>query len=119
MTEWLMMWLYLLAGPVVWGLFGFGIINGREKMRILRRPWAAVPEPAPKVSVLMPAKDEAGQIEKCVVSVLGQTYPNFEVIVADDRSTDGTGEILDKLASKDSRLRVVHIQQGTLPPGWG
>ena len=68
--------------------------------------------------MLIPAKDEADKIEKCVRSVLAQDYSNFEIDVIDDRSTDGTGQILDDIASKDSRLRVVHLT-GDLPPGWG
>src|SRR5207302_1066258 len=95
------------------------MINGRTKMEILKRPKSPLPEAPPKVSVLIPAKDEAGQIGKCVSSVLQQDYTNFEVIVTDDRSTDGTGEILDEMAAKDSRLRVVHLKEGSLPPGWG
>src|SRR4051812_15164518 len=95
------------------------MVKGRKRMRILARPAPAIPQPPPSVSVLIPAKDEANQIEKCVSSVLRQDYPNFDVIVIDDRSTDGTGEILDRLASQDSRLRVAHLQDGTLPPGWG
>jgi glycosyltransferase involved in cell wall biosynthesis len=95
------------------------MINGRTKMEILKRPSSPVPDPPPKVSVLIPAKDEVKQIEKCVSSVLRQDYPNFEVIVSDDRSTDGTGEVLDAIAAKDSRLRVVHLKEGSLPSGWG
>src|SRR5205823_11959854 len=72
---------YFLVGPFFWGFLGFGIINGRGKMEILRRPSSPVPQPAPRVAVLIPAKDEAGQIEKCVSTVLGQDYPNFEVNV--------------------------------------
>ena len=118
-TEWILFCAYLLVGPVFWGLLGFGIINGRGKMEILKRPKSPVPQPPPRVAVLIPAKDEAGQIERCVNSVLAQDYPNFEINVIDDRSTDGTGEILDRIAAKDSRLRVVHLKDGSLPPGWG
>src|SRR5213078_501526 len=63
---------YFFLGPFVWGFLGFGIINGRGKMEILKRPSSPVPQPAPRVAVLIPAKDEAGQIEKCVSSVLAQ-----------------------------------------------
>jgi chlorobactene glucosyltransferase len=117
--EWILGWAYLLLGPLAWGLLGFVMVKGRSRMRILDRPAPAIPQPPPSVSVLIPAKDEAGQIEKCVTSVLRQDYPNFDVIVIDDRSTDGTGAILDGLAAHDPRVRVVHLTHGALPPGWG
>lgn len=118
-AQWIWLCLYFIVGPFFWGLLGFGIINGRGKMEILKRPSSPVPQPPPRVAVLIPAKDEAGQIEQCVSCVLAQDYPNFEINVVDDRSTDGTGEILDSIAAKDSRLRVVHLKEGSLPPGWG
>lgn len=119
MTEWILGWLYVLLGPGAWALFAFVMIKGRKRMRILVRPAPAVPQPPPKVSVLIPAKDEAQQIERCVASVLAQDYANFEVIVIDDRSTDGTGQILDRISEQDARLKVVHLAEGSLPPGWG
>ncbi|HVT90692.1 MAG TPA: glycosyltransferase [Tepidisphaeraceae bacterium] len=112
-------WLYLLLGPFTWAMFAFVMIKGRRRMEILVRPAPPIPQPPPSISVLIPAKDEAGQIEKCVNSVLKQDYSNFSVIVIDDRSTDGTGKILDDMAAKDSRLKIVHLQEGSLPPGWG
>jgi glycosyltransferase involved in cell wall biosynthesis len=117
--EWILGWIYLLAGPVAWGLFGFAIFKGRGRMKILVRPAPPIPQPSPTVSILIPAKDEARQIEKCVVSVLQQDYPNFDLIVINDRSTDNTGAILDAMAAKDTRLKVVHIRDGELPAGWG
>lgn len=62
----------------------------------------------PMVSVLVPARNEAANIEACVTSLLQQDYANFEVIALDDDSGDGTGEILDRLAAQDARLRVLH-----------
>jgi glycosyltransferase involved in cell wall biosynthesis len=112
-------WIYLLVGPVAWGLFGFAIIKGRARMRILDRPAPPIPQPPPSVSILIPAKDEARQIEKCVRSVLVQDYPNFDLIVINDRSTDNTGDILDAIAAEDARLKIVHIRDGELPSGWG
>lgn len=117
--EWILGWLYLVLGPATWMLFAFVVIKGRARMRILVRPAPPVPSPAPSVSILVPAKDEAKQIERCVASVLRQDYPNFNVIAINDRSTDNTGAVLDALAAKDSRLSVVHIKEGSLPPGWG
>ncbi len=118
-VEWILGWLYLVLGPLTWGLFGFVMVKGRGRMRILSRPAPPLPQPPPSVSVLVPAKDEAEQIERCISSILAQGYPDFEVIAIDDRSTDGTGQILDSLAAKDSRLRPVHLSDGALPPGWG
>lgn len=73
-------------------------------------------EDLPFLSIIVPARNEERQIETCVRSLLGQRYPDFEVIVVDDRSTDATAEILERLASKNSRLRVVHGEP--LPGGW-
>jgi chlorobactene glucosyltransferase len=70
----------------------------------------------PRVSVLVPARNEARVIERCVISLLAQDYPDFDVLVLDDDSTDGTGEILHRLASTDQRLRV--LEGRPLPAGW-
>ncbi|MCH7840508.1 MAG: glycosyltransferase, partial [Planctomycetes bacterium] len=83
---------------------------------------------APRLTVFVAAKDEQNNIEACVTSLLDQDYPNFEVIVIDDRSRDRTPDILRDLkndaeqpsnsASGDARagLRVVTLQD--LPDGW-
>jgi chlorobactene glucosyltransferase len=76
----------------------------------------APPPDALRVSVVIPARNESRNIERCVRSVLGAAYPNFEVIVVDDHSTDGTGDIARRIASEDSRLRV--IEAPALPAGW-
>lgn len=65
---------------------------------------------------MIPARDEAGEIERTVRSHLAQEYPDVRVIVVDDQSRDGTGEIVRALAREDSRVTVV---SGTEPPeGW-
>jgi chlorobactene glucosyltransferase len=76
------------------------------------------PDPAstPRVSLLVPARNEARNIGGCVRGLLAQDYPDFEVIVLDDESTDGTGEILERITTEDARLRVIHGQP--LPAGW-
>lgn len=71
---------------------------------------------APFLSVLIPARDEQANIEACVRSLLAQEYASFEVLVLDDASTDGTAEILSRLAAESTRLQV--LQGEPLPEGW-
>jgi len=71
---------------------------------------------APLVSVIIPARNERRNIERCARSVLSTTYPRLDAIVVDDHSTDGTGEIAAAIAASDSRLRV--ILAPPLPDGW-
>jgi chlorobactene glucosyltransferase len=72
---------------------------------------------ASRVSILVPARNEAGRVLiQSVRSMLAQDYPNFEVIAVDDRSTDNTLELLEEVARGDSRLKVV--RGSSLPAGW-
>ena len=77
---------------------------------------ADVGTPAPFVSVVIPARNEARNIERCVRSVLSTRYPSIEVIVVNDHSTDDTATIARTIAASDTRLRVIEAPQ--LPPGW-
>ena len=74
-------------------------------------------EDAPLVSVVVPARDEAHNIGACVATLLASDYPRFELIVVDDQSRDGTGEIVRVIAERsEGRLRLV---DGATPPaGW-
>jgi chlorobactene glucosyltransferase len=74
------------------------------------------PSNAPLVSICIPARNEERNIRASVDAILSQDYPNFEVIVLDDSSTDATPSILADIASKDSRLHP--ISGSDLPPGW-
>lgn len=68
------------------------------------------------LSVIIPARNEAAGIERCVRSILTSTYTPLEVLVVDDRSTDTTAEIVAGIAREDSRLKLVRGK--TLPDGW-
>jgi hypothetical protein len=70
----------------------------------------------PKVSVILPARNEEHYISRCLDSLLAQDYPNFEIIAINDSSTDRTGEIMKQYASKDPR--VVHVDAPVKPEGW-
>ncbi len=70
----------------------------------------------PLLSVILSARDEEADIEQCLQSILASGYPDLELIVLNDRSTDRTGEIIDQIAAQDSRVQPIHIE--TLPEGW-
>ena len=75
------------------------------------------PEPSPRVTVLVAAKDEEDNIEVCIETMLKQDYPNFEIVAIDDRSGDRTPAILRRLAQRaGGKLRVVTVTQ--LREGW-
>jgi chlorobactene glucosyltransferase len=74
----------------------------------------------PKVSVLIPARNEENNIESCLIGVLNQDYLNLEIIVLNDKSTDRTGEIIREVISrKEYQGKNIKVQEGTeLPSGW-
>jgi glycosyltransferase involved in cell wall biosynthesis len=87
------------------------------------------PSGNPRVSIIVPARNEERDIEACLTRLLELDYDNYEVIAVDDRSTDHTGEIMERIAAKsyaagaragsvaiDPRLRVIHHRE--LPSGW-
>lgn len=77
----------------------------------------ALPVPdAPLISVIVPARNEARNLPRCLTSLLAQTYFRLEVIVVDDRSTDATPHLLAEFAVRDPRLKV--IAGRPLPEGW-
>jgi hypothetical protein len=70
----------------------------------------------PAVSVLFAARDEEEKLPGALNKFLALDYPRYEVVAVDDRSEDGTAEILDTAARSDPRLKVAHIN--SLPAGW-
>lgn len=60
------------------------------------------------ISVIVPVYNTEKYIEKCVMSILNQTYKNLEIILIDDGSTDNSLQICDSLAEKDNRITVIH-----------
>ena len=65
-----------------------------------------------KISVVIPIYNVEDYLEQCIKSVLIQTYKNIEVILVNDGSTDSCPKICEEYASKDTRIRVVHKENG-------
>ena len=110
--------LTVLSGlvAVVWMLRHFQIGHQEGRQSVLHAGCPGPPEDAPKISVVVAAKDEAENIEQCMRTMLAQDYPDFELIVCNDRSTDDTAAIAERVAAEDSRARLINIQ--SLPEGW-
>jgi chlorobactene glucosyltransferase len=72
----------------------------------------------PVVSVVLPARDEQDNIQKCLDSLVRQDYQNYEIIAVNDSSTDATGEILHKLAASNSEREITIINLERKPIGW-
>jgi glycosyltransferase involved in cell wall biosynthesis len=86
---------------------------------IAQAKWNLHPNPAPRVSIVVPARNEAEHIEASLRCLLALDYENYEVLAVNDRSTDATGKLMDRVAASreaHGRLRVVHV--AALPSGW-
>lgn len=66
----------------------------------------------PKISVIVPVYKTEGLLDRCVESIVGQTYKNLEIILVDDGSPDNCPAMCDEWAEKDSRIRVIHKENG-------
>lgn len=65
-------------------------------------------ETLPLISIIVPVYNVKNYLEKCLQSICGQTYKNLEIILIDDGSSDGSGELCDLFAQRDGRIRVIH-----------
>jgi len=72
--------------------------------------------PAPRVSIIVAARDEERHIEPAVRALAQQTYPDYEIIVVDDRSTDATPQVLARVRASEPHLQIVRVD--ALPDGW-
>ncbi len=92
---------------------------GVPKIADISRPaWDRKPSDNPRVSIVVPACNEKADIEATLTRLLSLDYDNYEVIAVDDRSTDPTGEIMERIAAgaPGGRLHVIRIAE--LPSGW-
>lgn len=83
---------------------------------LLPRDRSRPPDRWPRVSLIVPARNEVETLGPAMRSRLADGYPELEVLLVDDRSTDGTRELVDAIAAEDPRVRALHVT--SLPPGW-
>ena len=92
----------------VWMAGGFAHVLVFERNRHHQPDPLELLPSTPLVSVIVPCRNEAAQIEEVIEQLMRSRYPDFEVLAVNDGSTDGTGALLDRLARKFPKLRVVH-----------
>jgi chlorobactene glucosyltransferase len=94
------------------------LVNLILNLRRLPKPSssAPIPQPAPLISVLVPARNEENNIRACLETLLKQDYPNFEILVLDDNSEDATNAIVSGMAARDSRIKL--LRGSPLPDDW-
>jgi hypothetical protein len=106
---------YLVCGLCYWLRVAYGAIR-LHSLPSLSAPSIAELQEWPQLSVVIAACNEADKLEHAARSLLANDYPHLQVAIVDDRSTDGTGQCVDRLAAEDARIVPVHI--AALPEGW-
>ena len=107
---------YAFVGCVYWLWMFVGVIRVVRAVPLLARAECPAPQNWPRLSVIIPACNEGAALESALKSVLQQDYPDLQIILIDDRSTDATAAIVDRMATGDPRILAIHVEQ--LPEGW-
>jgi glycosyltransferase involved in cell wall biosynthesis len=118
-----MHYIHWIAGTILALAWFSRIIDaaiGMPSVADISKPeWGRNPHGNPRVSIIVPARNEEEDIESSLLALLALEYHNYEVIAVNDRSNDRTGEIMERVADQTAvhgRLRVIHHRE--LPAGW-
>ena len=111
-----MSWTSALVCASPWLLLPPLALLREARSRSLDTESGDLPQPPPSISLVLPARNEERNIERCLRSILSTTYPALEVIVVDDHSEDATARIARDMAATDGRLRV--LASPPVPAGW-
>jgi len=114
MTTLAIVWTLLACGAVA-ALYRTAL-GGLDTLGALERDGLEEPPRWPGVSVVVTACDEAATLEPALASLRALDYPSLQIVVVDDRSCDGTAEIVDRIAAQDGRVTAIHVRE--LPDGW-
>jgi Glycosyl transferase family 2 len=119
-----MTWFFWISGLLLAAAWSFSMLRLAfhfSEISDLNQPEWSPPADAslPSLTIVVPARNEEKELEPALLSLLRLDYPDYQVVAMNDRSTDRTGEIMERLAAlpaSQGRLRVVHIRE--LPAGW-
>lgn len=111
------MWLiYLIIVSFFLAILMVNLILNLRSLHKLDNKKGGFCGPFPLISVLVPARNEEANIATCLESLRKQDYPNYEILVLDDNSSDSTAAIVESIAAEDSRVKLLHGEP--LPEGW-
>jgi chlorobactene glucosyltransferase len=111
------MWnIYQAAITICLAIFIINLILNLRSLHRLGKNDGPLPDTLPLISVLIPARDEESNIKNCLESLKRQDYPNYEILVLDDSSSDRTAVIVEEISAIDTRIRL--FRGMPLPQGW-
>jgi glycosyltransferase involved in cell wall biosynthesis len=113
-------WIVGTIVAIVWSSRILDAALGMPKVADIAKPeWDRHPKQHPRITIIVPARNEEADIEQSLTSLLSLEYDNYEVIAVNDRSTDSTGEIMRRVAGTAAAPGVLRIIEVTgLPPRW-
>ena len=109
-------WWLLLPGCLVWAGMAIAAVLTALRVPKLAKLSPTRPKRWPSVAVIVPCRNEGAHVEAAARSLMALDYPRLQLVLVNDRSSDDTGAIMDRLAADDPRVQVVHVD--TLPDGW-
>jgi len=113
-------WVVGIILALAWASRVVSAARGMPKIADISKPqWDLRPPHPPRVTIIVPARNEEESVEAALTRLLALDYDNYEIVAVNDRSTDRTGELMESVASSAdarARLRIVHVD--TLPFGW-
>ncbi len=109
-------WVWLALGCLAWIASAVLSLRNLLAITVLEDVDHPAPTKWPRLSVIVPACNEVDTLEAASASLRAEDYPELEIWLVDDRSTDGTTALVDRIAALDERVRALHIQE--LPDGW-
>ncbi len=117
-------WFYWISGlllAAIWLVPALQLALHFSEVADLTQPeWNPSPDsPLPSLTIVVPARNEEAEIEAALRSLLLLNYPQYQIVAVNDRSTDQTGAIMERLAAEPAsagKLRVIHVHD--LPAGW-